>query len=536
MCFGFENSCPFDLTPELPRHRLIPMQFSSEKAEYHLGTQTLHARRQAGERTPFCIAVLGDFSGRANQGVCETGQALATRARHAIDVDTLDHLPSRLNTRLQIPVGTGDGPRIVIPFADLESFHPDALCGRLEIFQRLLTTRQQLKDPTTFPKAAAQVRTWLSRPKASESPAGDDGGAESEESNTEAIERLLGKAPKANAITSPATDIETLIAEAVRPHIIPSPDPQQAELITQVEQAISARMQAILHHPDFQDIEACWRMLEFLISRVETDETLQVYAIDISKQELAADLASAESMQSTGLYRLIVEQTIGVSGADPYALLVGAYGFDQVAEDIKLLQHLGRVSQAAGSPFIAAGHSHYAGCASLAVSSDSDEWNWQPDQDASDLWQALRRSPEASYLGLVLPRYLQRLPYGEKTDPIDTFHFEEFSPFAGQKQYLWGHPAVLCASLLAEAFSESGWSLTSDLASRISDMPLHIYEAGGETHIIGCTEAPLTERAMQLLIDKGLMPILAIKGQDDILLPRFQSIAEPPTPLAGPWR
>ena len=512
------------------------MQFSLENAAYHLGTQTKHAPRKAGAHTPFCIAVLGDFSGRANQGVCETGQALATRARHAIDVDTLDHLPSRLNTRLQIPVGTGDGPRIVIPFADLESFHPDALCGRLEILQRLLATRQQLEDSATFPKAAAQVRTWLSQPKASESPAGEDTGAESEESNTEAIERLLGKAPKADAIARPASDIETLITEVVRPHIIPSPNPQQGELIAQVEQAISARMQAILHHPDFQDMETCWRMLEFLISRVETDETLQVYAIDISKQELAADLASAESTQSTGLYRLMAEQTVGVSGADPYALLVGAYGFDQVAEDIELLQHLGRVAQAAGSPFVASGHSHYAGCASLAVSSDSDEWNWQPDQHARSLWQALRQSPEASYIGLVLPRYLQRLPYGAKTDPIESFPFEEFSPFAGQQQYLWGHPAALCASLLAEAFSESGWTLTSDLASRISGMPLHIYEAGGETHVIGCTEAPLSERAMRLLIDKGLMPILAVKGQDDILLPRFQSIAEPPTPLAGPWR
>jgi type VI secretion system protein ImpC len=511
------------------------MQFYPDKAEYNLGTQTLHAQRKAGERTPFCIAVLGDFSGRANRGVCETGQALATRTRHAIDVDTLNCLPARLNTELEIPVGLKDGPHITMSFSELEDFHPDALCAQLEIFQKLLTTRQQLQDPATFPEAAAQVRSWLSQPKTIESPAGDEGKLESEESNTDTIERLLGKAPKAKAGVKPGAGIEALIAEAVRPHIIPSPDPKQAELFTQIEQAISARMQAILHHPDFQDLEASWRMLEFLCARVETDETLKIYAFDISKQELAEDLAS-DSLQSTGIYRLLVEQTLGASGDDPYALLVGAYGFDQIDEDIRLLQKLGRVAQAAAAPFMATAHSHFAGCESLGATPDPNEWHWQPDPDAKHLWQILRQSSEAPYIGLVLSRFLQRLPYGTQTDPIDRFDFEEFSPFAGHPQYLWGHAPVLCASLLAEAFLQSGWSLMHSLKSHAMDMPMHTYELDGQQHVVGSTEAPLTEQGIQILIEKGLMPILGVKGQDAIYIPRFQSIADPLRPLAGPWR
>ena len=110
------------------------MQFSPEKAEYHLGTRTQYVpQRRADDETSFCVAVLGDFSGRGNRGVCETGSALATRTRHAIDIDTLDCLPSKLNTELQMPVGIGDGPHIAIQFADLDGFHPDALCARLEI-------------------------------------------------------------------------------------------------------------------------------------------------------------------------------------------------------------------------------------------------------------------------------------------------------------------------------------------------------------------------------------------------------------------
>ncbi|MHC4648858.1 MAG: hypothetical protein ACYTBJ_25655 [Planctomycetota bacterium] len=65
---------------------------------------------------------------------------------------------------------------------------------------------------------------------------------------------------------------------------------------------------------------------------------------------------------------------------------------------------------------------------------------------------------------------------------------------------------------------------------------MHVYKSGGETCVTPCAETYLTERAMQVLIDKGLMPVLSIKGQDAVRIPRFQSIAEPPAPLAGRWR
>jgi len=512
------------------------MPFASDRTEYHLDTQMQYAPRKAEGDTPFCMVVLGDFSGRANRGVCETGQTLAGRMRHLIDIDTLNHLSGRLNTELKLPVGDEGGSCFSIQFSSLEDFHPDSLCGRLEIFQRLLTVRKQLQDPATFPEAATQVRTWLSLPTDNERPVADRREPGLQESNTETIERLLGRAPGAQVGEKPIIDIEALIAEAVRPHIIPSPDPQQAELMAQVEQAISARMLAILHHSGFQELETAWRLLEFLIERVETDETLKIYAIDVSKEELASDMVGVDSMQSTGMYRLLVEQTIGMSAADPYALLVGAYRFDQTAEDIGLLQQLGKVAQVAGAPFLATAHSHFAGCESLAVTPDPNDWHWQPTPEAQNLWQALRQSPEAPYIGLVLPRFLQRLPYGAKTDPIDSFDFEEFSPYAGHAQHVWGYASVLVASLLANAFAQAGWSLTSSLESRIDGLPMFVPEAGEVKQIVGCAEAPLTERAMQILVEKGLIPILAMKGQDAILIPRFQSIASPLAPLAGPWR
>jgi type VI secretion system protein ImpC len=517
------------------------MQFSPEKMEFQLGTQTSFAPRKAKEDTPFCIAILADFSGRCNRGLCETGPSLAARKRIAVDVDNLDDLPMQLGCEIYVPLGSREGPRIPLRFSELDDFHPDRIFDRLEVFQKLKTTRNLMQNPATFAEAATQVRSWVvddqetgkSKTEQAQS------GPEQEESDTETVERLLGKRTSPEQPSVPAgklAGIEALIREAVKPYIVPAPDPQQAELLSQVDQAISGQMRAILHQPDFRQLEATWRMLQFLVSQVETDETLKLYIIDISKAELAADLASADSLQSSGVYRLVVEQSISVPGAEPYAVLIGGYTFDQTTEDIGLLQQLARIAQASGAPLLAAADSHFAGCQSFAATPDPNDWRRQPEPAVGQLWQQFRRSPEAAYMGLVLPRFLLRLPYGRETDPIERFDFEEFSPLASHEQYLWGNSAVICVCLLADAFREFGWALTGGLGQDLSGLPMHIHTCDGEKHITPCAETILTERAMEVLIEKGLIPVLSIKGRDAVLVPRFQSIAEPLAPLAGPWR
>jgi type VI secretion system protein ImpC len=521
----------------------MSMQMSSGKMdfEFELGTQTAFAPRKAGEKTPFCIAILADFSGRANRGICETGSSLAARRRIAVDVDNLDKLPKQLDCELDLPLGGIDGPHVCLQFGEMSDFHPDRIFDRLEVFQGLRTLRKRLQDPATFAEAASQVRSWLTgrkeagKPEAGETPRSPA----QEESDAGTIERLLGKPPGKKPSFSSAgrrVDIEKLIAEVVKPYIVPAPDSRQPELVAQADQAISGQMRAILHQPDFKELEAAWLLLRFIVSQVETDETLKIYVIDVSKAELAADLVSSDALQATGTYRLIVERSVGVPGANPYALLLGCFTFDQTLDDIKLLHQLGRIAQAAGAPLLAGADSHFAGCPSLAATPDPNDWRWQPAPDALQAWQQLRGSPEAAYIGLLLPRFLLRLPYGSKTDPIERFGLEEFSPLAGHEQYLWGNSAALCTCLLAQAFREFSWNLTGGLGCDLSGLPLHIYESAGQKHVTPCAETILTERAYTSIIDKGLMPAVSVKGRDAVRLPRFQSLASPPAPLSGPWR
>jgi len=294
-------------------------------------------------------------------------------------------------------------------------------------------------------------------------------------------------------------------------------------------------MRAVLHLPPFQALEAAWRSVWFLISRLESDAQLRLELIDVSKDELLADLLSSSELPLTGAYRLLVEQTVETPGAEPWAAIVGNYTFDSTSADAELLNRLARIAAAAGAPFLAAASPSLLGCKSLAATPDPRDWKLTEDTETVLAWRALRELPEASYLGLALPRFLLRLPYGQQTHAVEGFNFEEMSSPPEHDRYLWGNPAFACALLLAEAFSAEGWSMRPGIYRDIGGLPLHTYSEGGETRAKPCAEALLTERAIEAILDKGIMPLVSLKGQDSVRLVRFQSLADPPAPLAGPW-
>ncbi len=256
--------------------------------------------------------------------------------------------------------------------------------------------------------------------------------------------------------------------------------------------------------------------------RVPTDVNLKIFLLDMAKPELAADLVAT--------FELLVDQA---PGAEPWSVLAGNYTFDQSADDAQLLARMAAVACHAGAPFLAAASARLLGCESLHAT--PSPYQWRSDNDAVERWAAVRRLPQAAWIGLALPRFLMRLPYGKQTSPAETFAFEEFSAAPSHEDYLWANPAFACAFLLGEAFSESGWEMRPGEIGEISGLPAHVYRADGESHLKPCAEALLTEDAAEAILDRGLMPLMSIKGADTIRMPRFQSIAMPAAPLAGRW-
>jgi type VI secretion system protein ImpC len=489
---------------------------SFTKVEIETGERREPVDRPESE-DPFHIAILGDFSGRENRGVLDP--KLHGRKPVLIDRDNFDEVLAHFAPELQLPLGGFDGPRIPIHFRELDDFHPDRIFERLKIFQALRQTRERLSDRSTFDAAAAEVRSWSggATPK-SRQPAASSGAGAPRLSARELFEETLKATESRASASQPARaldDFQTLLRDIVAPHIEPAPDPLGPGLIAQVDAAVSGQMRALLHHPDFQALEALWRGVSFLVRRLSTGVDLKVLLIDIAKPELGADLVAT--------YELLIEKSVGIPGAQPWAVLAGNYTFDRGASDLATLARMAAVARHAGVPFIAA-----------APSSILDGKS-RVDPEAAQSWDALRRLAQANWLGLALPRFLLRLPYGKQTESTEAFAFEEFQAPARHEDYLWGNPALACAYLLGEAFNESGWNLRPGEIGEINGLPAHVFRADGEPQLKPCAEVLLIEDAAESILDDGLMLLLSIKGSDSVRLLRFESIAEPTAPLAGRW-
>jgi type VI secretion system protein ImpC len=422
----------------------------------------------------------------------------------------------------------------------LEDFHPDRLYRHVELFQSLRDLRSRLSDPSTFTAASEELRGWsaarLQEPEKS-APAKTTPQSPRPSNPEQLLEQILGgslpESPSSG--TTDSRDWQTYLRRVVEPHLAPKIDyTKQSQMVSMLDEVISRQMAALLHHPPFQALESAWRAVDFLVRRVDTDADLKVYLLDVTKTELINDLEGVDSLRDSGLYHLLVESVTGVPGAVPWGLVLGNFTFGQSREDVEFLGRFAKICAKAGVPFVAGANSRILGVNSLAETPDPR--SWEPDHEGNALWQALRRLPEAAYLGLILPRFLLRLPYGKDTNSTEQFEFEETAEGFEHESYLWGNPAFICGCLLAQTYARYGGGFRLGTFQDIEGLPLHTYEERREAEVKPCAEVLLTERALEPILENGLMPLLSFQGRDAVRLANFQSLAYPARTLAGNWQ
>ncbi len=518
----------------------MPRPFLSSEVHLDVASGRERFPQAASPESSFRIALLGDFSGRANRGLFETRPALGRRRIIPVDRDSFGEILERAGASLQIPLEGPQGPSLSLHFKELDDFHPDQLFQRVSIFAKLRELRERLANPSTFAKAAEELgiapapaaapetgRT-SSRPR---SVALDP----SRLASGSLLEDLIEQSESQPAHVQRPDELQEFIRRVVAPHLAPDADPRQPQALARIDRTTSLLMGALLHHPDFQALEAAWRGVFFLARRMETGPQLRLCLIDISKAELAADLSSQQDLESTGIYKLLVEQTVRTPGAEPWAVLAANYTFEPTRADAELLGRIAQTASAAGAPFLAAASTGVVGCESIAQLPNPREWKPASETEDAKAWRALRKLPEVTYLGMALPRFLLRLPYGKDTDFAEHFDFEEMLDPPVHEDYLWGNPALACVLLLAQAFSASGWNMRPGESSEITGLPLHLYRVDGEFQEKPCAETLLTVEAADRILEKGVMPLASLKGRDAARLVRFQSMADPIRALSGRW-
>lgn len=352
------------------------------------------------------------------------------------------------------------------------------------------------------------------------------------------FEALLTKEFKARDVqkqTAVQTAVRTLAEQALGATKLISADAIKtiAAIIAEIDRKLSEQINLIMHHQDFKSLEGTWRGLHYLVNNTQTDEMLKIRVMNISKNDLKKTLKRFEgtAWDQSPIFKKVYEDEFGSPGGQPYGALIGDYFFDHSPEDVKMLASMAQISAAAHAPFIAG-----AGPAVMAMDS------WQELSNPRDLtkifqtaeyaaWRSLRDSEDSKYIGLAMPRFLSRLPYGAKTSPVEEFAFEEDTEGADHGKYVWTNSAFAMGVNITRAFKLYGWCARirgTESGGIVEGLPVHTFPTDDGGVDMKCpTEIAITDRREAELAKNGFMPLSHYKNTDYAVFMGAQSLQKP---------
>ncbi len=304
-------------------------------------------------------------------------------------------------------------------------------------------------------------------------------------------------------------------------------------IIAEIDKKLSEQVNQIIHQDDFQKLEGSWRGLHHLVNNTETDEMLKIRVMNISKKELHKTLKKYKgtAWDQSPIFKKVYEEEYGQFGGEPYGCLVGDYYFDQTAPDVELLGEMAQIAASAHTPFISAADPKL-------MNMDS----WQELSDPRDLtkifqtpeyaaWRSLRESEDSRYIGLAMPRFLARLPYGATTNPVEEFAFEEDVEDANHKKYTWANSAYAMGVNINQAFKEYGWCSQIrgvESGGAVEGLPTHTFPTDDGGVDMKCpTEIAISDRREAELAKNGFMPLIHKKNSDFAAFIGAQSLQAP---------
>jgi type VI secretion system protein ImpC len=301
--------------------------------------------------------------------------------------------------------------------------------------------------------------------------------------------------------------------------------------IAQLDALISAQLNAVMHAPEFQKLEATWRGLHYLVDQTETSTSLKIKVLNVSKKDLLKDLERASEFDQSATFKRIYEEEYGVFGGAPFGLLIGDYQFGNHPQDLSLLEKMSNVAAASHAPFIAAANSTAFNLASFTQLGDPRDLAKIFDSVEYARWKSFRESEDSRYVGLCMPRVLMRLPYGSANVPVESFNYEEDVDGKHHDKYLWGNPAYAFATRVTDAFAKHGWCTAIrgvEGGGLVEGLPTHTFRTDEGDVALKCpTEIAITDRREKELADLGFIPLVHCKGRDFAAFFSLQSANKP---------
>jgi type VI secretion system protein ImpC len=315
--------------------------------------------------------------------------------------------------------------------------------------------------------------------------------------------------------------VEAFIAEMLRPsHAAERVERRLLdEMIAEVDRKLSMQLDEILHQKDLQRLESAWRALKLLVDKTDFRENNRIEIMNVSKDDLIEDFDNAPEITKSGLYKTVYTAEYGQFGGKPYGTIIGNFDFGPGPQDMALLAKIASVSAMSHAPFIAAASPKFF---------DKDSANFLSLPNLKDIkaimegpeyikWRSFRESEDSRYVGLTMPRFLLRLPYGPDSNPVKSFNYEE-RVTANHDHYLWGNTAFTFATRLADSFAKFRWCpniIGPQSGGAVEDLPMHQFEAMGEIQTKIPTEVLISERREYELAEEGFIALTMRKDSDN---------------------
>jgi type VI secretion system protein ImpC len=342
--------------------------------------------------------------------------------------------------------------------------------------------------------------------------------------------------PKTDAARSAVEGaVQTLAQQALAHTALISTDSLRTieAIIAAIDAKLSEQVNQIMHTEEFQQLESAWRGLHYLVNNTETDEMLKIRVLNVSKKDLGRTLKKfrGTAWDQSPIFKKVYEEEYGQFGGAPYGVLIGDYEFDHSPQDVQLLSDMAQVAAAAHAPFISAAAPTVMGMDSwneLANPRDLTKIFQTPEYAA---WRSLRESDDSRYIGLCMPRFLARLPYGEKTEPVEEFHFEEDVEGGDSTKFCWANAAYAMGTNITRAFKLYGWCTRIrgiESGGAVEGLPAFTFPTDDGGVDMKCpTEIAISDRREAELAKNGFMPLIHKKNSDFAAFIGAQSLQKP---------
>lgn len=474
---------------------------------------------------PFVVGILADLAGKTNKAL----PVLKERKFIAIDRDNLNEIMAALEPRLAFQVnstsqGEEQNINVELIFKSMDDFNPAQVARQIPLLNELYLSRVRLIDLVSkLDGNDALDHALLELVSSPDLVSTLQREAESEGGETPGLDKIIedGKLARDPIQTSNAREILKEFVRQLAASSGSAPQDSYAFIMSavkRIDEALSAQLDEILHHEDFQKLEGSWRGLHYLVMNTETSTRLKLRLLNISRKELVDDLEKAVEFDQSQLFKKIYEEEYGTFGGHPFSCFVGDFSFGRHPQDVEILMRLSNIAAAAHTPFMAAVNPHLFDMDTFAELGGPRDLSKLFESTELIKWNSFRETEDSRYIALLMPRVLVRQPYGVNTVPVDAFNYEEKVDGETNSKFCWGNPAYVMAQRITNAFALYGWTAAIrgvEGGGLVEDLPVYTFKtARGDTNMKCPTEVTITDRREKELSDLGFIALCHCKGKD----------------------